>query len=215
MVPFDLPKSSVVGQTIPKKAFHDHLTPAQKKTLTKGVEKITWTHKLSTATTNLEAVDIEEIQIFHIALRELNDLAPLCTAMEKVIPYTLILWLEFEGQAMISSSQKHLHAIRLNTAVVDWSFSTDWFPIEDCPFQLDLIETIDETAKRFWIQLSGKSYDQNTSTSRLVEEEQHRYRLNQNIKKLQASIARERQFNRKVELNQQLQTAIRDLKRLG
>ena len=49
----------------------------KKKTLTKGVEKITWTHKLSTATTNLEAVDIEEIQIFHIALRELNDLAPL------------------------------------------------------------------------------------------------------------------------------------------
>jgi len=214
MVPFELPQSCAVGQNIPKNAFHAHLTPAQRKTLSKCIERITWTHKITSTNSNLPAEDIEEIQIFLLALREKNNLDALREAMEKVIPYTLILWLEFEGEAFISSSQKHPHAIQLNRSVVDWTFKSEWFYVETCPFSLILETSIDQTAKRFWIQLSGKAYDAETSPARIVEDQQAIYRLTSQIKKLQSRIASERQFNRRVELNQKLQTAQRALKAL-
>ena len=212
MVPFELPQSCTVGQNIPKNAFHAHLTTAQRKTLSTCIERITWTHKITSINSNLPSEDVEEIQIFHLALREKNELDALREAMEKVIPYTLILWLEFEGEAFISSSQKHPHAVQLNRSVVDWTFKSDWFSVEACPFSLILDTSIDQTAKRFWIQLSGKDYDMVTSPARIVEDQQAIYRLTTQIKKLQSRIARERQFNRRVELNQQLQKAQRELK---
>lgn len=215
MVPFELPQSCAVGQNIPKNAFHAHLTPAQRKTLSKCIERITWTHKITSTNSNLPAEDIEEIQIFHLALREKNNLDALREAMEKVIPYTLILWLEFEGEAFISSSQKHPHAIQLNRSVVDWSFKSDWFSVEACPFSLMLETSIDQTAKRFWIQLSGKAYDAETSPARIVEDQQAIYSLKRRIANLQAAVAKTKQFNRRVELNQELQAAIRELDGMG
>jgi hypothetical protein len=215
MVPFELPQSSAVGQNIPKNAFHAHLTPAQRKTLSKSIERITWTHKITSTNSNLTAEDIEEIQIFHLALREKNDLDALREAMEKVIPYTLVLWLEFEGEAFISSSQKHPHAIQLNRSVVDWTFKSDWFSVEACPFSLILETSIDQTAKHFWIQLSGKAYDAETSPARIVEDQQAFYSLKRRIAKLQAAVAKTKQFNRRVELNQELQAALRELEGMG
>ena len=215
MVPFDLPQSCAVGQNIPKNAFHAHLTPAQRKTLSKCIERITWTHKITPTNSNLPAEDIEEIQIFHLALREKNNLDALREAMEKVIPYTLILWLEFEGEAFISSSQKHPHAIQLNRSVVDWTFKSDWFSAAACPFELVLETSIDQSAKLFWIQLSGKAYDMDTSSTRIVEDQQALYSLKRRIAKLQAAVAKTRQFNRRVELNQELQAALRELEGMG
>lgn len=215
MVPFELPQSCAVGQNIPKNAFHAHLTPAQRKTLSKCIERITWTHKITSTNSNLTAEDIEEIQIFHLALREKNDLDALREAMEKVIPYTLVLWLEFEGEAFISSSQKHPHAIQLNRSVVDWTFKSEWFSVEACPFSLILETSIDQTAKHFWIQLSGKTYDAETSPTRIVEDQRALYSLKRRIAKLQASVAKTKQFNRRVELNQELQAALRELEGMG
>lgn len=215
MVPFELPQSCAVGQNIPKNAFHAHLTPAQRKTLSKCIERITWTHKITPTNSNLPAEDIEEIQIFHLALREKNNLDALREAMEKVIPYTLILWLEFEGEAFISSSQKHPHAIQLNRSIVDWTFKSDWFSTSACPFQLVLESSIDQSAKRFWIQLSGKAYDMDTSSTRIVEDQQAFYSLKRRIAKLQAAVAKTKQFNRQVELNQELQAALRELEGMG
>jgi hypothetical protein len=215
MVPFELPQSCAVGQNIPKNAFHAHFTPAQRKTLSKCIERINWTHKITSTNSNLRKEDIEEIQIFHLALRERNNLAPLCEAIEKVIPYTLILWLEFEGEAFISSSQKHPHAVQLNRAVIDWTFKSDWFSVEACPYSLILETSLDQTAKHLWIQLSGKAYDPEISPARIVEDQQAIYHLTTQITKLQSRIASERQFNRRVELNQQLQTAQRELKALN
>jgi hypothetical protein len=215
MVPFELPQSCAVGQNIPKNAFHAHLTPAQRKTLSKSIERITWTHKITSTNSNLTAEDIEEIQIFHLALREKNDLDALREAMEKVIPYTLVLWLEFEGEAFISSSQKHPHAVQLNRSVVDWTFNSEWFSVEACPFSLILETSIDQTAKHFWIQLSGKTYDAETSPARIVEDQQAFYSLKRRIAKLQAAVAKTKQFNRRVELNQELQAALRELEGMG
>lgn len=214
MVTFDLPQSCVIDKTVPKNAFHPHLSPAQRKALTAKVYKITWTHALTPATTNLSGADVTEIQIFHIALRQRDKLPALREAMEKVIPYTLLLWLEFEGEVLLSSSQKHPHALENNRSVIDWTFATDWFPRDNHPFNIQLIDSLDEVAKRLWIQLSGKAYDTTAPVSQVVEDQQAFYRISRDIAKVEARISREKQFNKRVELNQKLNSLKSDLARL-
>lgn len=214
MVTFDLPQSCVIDKTVPKNAFHPHLSPAQRKALTAQVDKITWTHALTPATTNLSGADVTEIQIFHIALRQRDKLPALREAMEKVIPYTLLLWLEFEGEVLLSSSQKHPHALENNRSVIDWTFATDWFPRDNHPFNIQLIDSLDEVAKRLWIQLSGKAYDTTAPVSQVVEDQQAFYRISRDIAKVEARISREKQFNKRVELNQKLNSLKSDLARL-
>lgn len=215
MMTFDLPQSCVINKAVPKNAFHPHLTAAQRKALTAQVDKITWTHSLTPSTTNLSSADVTEIQIFHIALRQRDKLPALREAMEKVIPYTLLLWLEFDGEVLLSSSQKHSHALESDRSVIDWTFATDWFPRDDHPFNLQLVDSLDEVAKRLWIQLSGKSYDASAPVSRVVEDQQAHYRISREIAKVEARISRERQFNKKVELNRKLQSLKSDLARLS
>lgn len=215
MVTFDLPQSCVINKAVPKNAFHPHLSAAQRKALTAQVDKITWTHSLTPATTNLSSTDVTEIQIFHIALRQRDKLPALREAMEKVIPYTLLLWLEFDGEVLLSSSQKHPHALESDRSVIDWTFSTGWFPRDDHPFNLKLVDSLDEVAKRLWIQLSGKAYDTSSPVSKVVEDQQAFYRITREIAKLEARISREKQFNKKVELNQKLQSLKSDLAQLS
>lgn len=205
MVPFDLPKSAEVNKVIPKNAFHPRLTADQKTTLTSKVERITWTHVLKPETTNLPANEIQEVQVIHVKLRERADLKSLRLAMEKVIPYTLVFWFEFSGEAFLSSSKKHTHAIAEDSSVLDWNFTSDWFPVDACPYTLKLSGSLDEVAKRLWFDLSGNQYDAAVSSvSELTEDLAERYRMQREIVHLEQKIRRERQFNKKVQMNLRL-----------
>lgn len=205
MVPFELPKSAEVNRVIPKNLFHPKLSTAQRKTLTSKVERITWTHVLKPETTNLPADEIKEIQVIHVKLRERDEMKGLRQAMEKIIPYTLVFWFEFNGEAFLSSSKKHGHAIAEDSSVLDWNFTSDWFPVDGCPYTLNLVGSLDDVAKRLWFNLSGNQYDAGASSiSQLTQDLADHCRIEREIAQLEQKIKREKQFNRKVELNMRL-----------
>ena len=214
MVTFDLPQSCVINKAVPKNAFHptsrrpaqspdcpsrqNHLDPFLDPSHDKPLRR------RRDGNSNLPHRVASTGQT--PALRE---------AMEKVIPYTLLLWLEFEGEVLLSSSQKHPHALESDRSVIDWTFSTGWFPRDDHPFTIQLFDSLDEVAKRLWIQLSGKAYDTSSPVSKVVEDQQAFYRITREIAKLEARISREKQFNKKVELNQKLQSLKSNLAKLS
>src|SRR5690554_2316255 len=106
---FNLPTRSKVGRVVPKNSFDEYTNTKQKKLFTDAIQRITWTHKLSSDTINLDAKDIEEIQIFKVELKEQLDILKILDIINKAIPYHIVFWVGFKDVAYISTSAKHPH----------------------------------------------------------------------------------------------------------
>ncbi len=201
---FDLPKNTAVRRVVPKNAFDSYTNTKQKKQLVDKVHRITWTHKLSALTVNLSAVQIKEIQVFKIELRLLEEIPELLKVIDKAIPYPIIFFVQFEEQAYLATSSKHLHPINEDNAIIDWSFTSQWFPLANVPYKLNLKVSLDQVHKDLCLQLSGKTKEQISSMEELVSNQQRKLDLEKSIAKITAQISKSKQFNEKVKLNLKL-----------
>lgn len=201
---FDLPIKTKVEKTIPKNAFDQYTSAKQKKMFTDLVEKIRWVNKLSKETLNLIGTDIKEIQIFSIDLKDVHGIDELLHIIDKSIPYPIIFCLYHKDKVRFSASQKHEHPVNPDNAVIDWTFSSDWLEQAHVPFQINLKRGLDFIFFDFCQQLSKWSGKVKNLTE-LIAFEQRFNDINTSIRKLEASIAKCKQFNKKVELNVELQ----------
>ena len=208
---FNLPSRTKFGRVVPKNAFDEYTNTKQKKLFTEDIQRITWTHKLSPVTINLEAKDIEEIQVFKIELKEQTDILKILEIINKAIPYHIIFWVEFKDQAYISTAAKHPHPANENISVIDWTFTSDWFLTSQCPYTFNLKSSLDEVYKDFCVQLTGKPDLSKKSMESILLEQQKTDQLKKDISKLKAAIRKSKQFNEKVELNMKLKSLEKEL----
>lgn len=200
---FKLPPSTKIQKVIPKNAFDSFTNTKQKKAFVDKILRITWVNKIAFDTVNLTGVDVAEIQLFKIELKEKAIIKDLLSIIEKAIPYHIIFWIEFGDEFYISTSVKHLHPQNGDIAVIDYTFTSDWKSIEDNAYQIELKNNLDWVFKNFCDQL--KSIDTDTkSINELVEKQKSNDTILKEIEKLKSEIARCKQFNKKVELNLKL-----------
>jgi hypothetical protein len=154
---FDLPYSTEVNKVIPKNAFETYSSPKQKKQFTELVQKITWLNKLSVETTNLNSIEIKEIQIFHFELKSKQKIDSLITVVDKAIPYPIVFIISIENEYYISTSKKHLHPLNHDNAIVDWRFESEWFIKGKSKFEFNLKRNLDEVFFDFCNQLVSPS----------------------------------------------------------
>ncbi|MRJ10346.1 DUF4391 domain-containing protein [Ornithobacterium rhinotracheale] len=198
---FSLPKNSEIGKVIPKNSFDNFTNPKQKKQFIDIIQRITWTHKLSFETINLSSKEIKEIQIFKIELKEKRKINNLLDLINKVIPYHLICYIQYENDVYISVTSKHSHPTNENISVIDCSFNSDWFNKEENPYQLNLRQSLDIIFKDFCIQIIGEPKLSQNSISQISEYQKSIYKLEKEITQLKLAISKCRQYNKKVELN--------------
>ncbi|MBS0645198.1 MAG: DUF4391 domain-containing protein [Verrucomicrobia bacterium] len=213
MAAFDLPSRTIVNKVIPKNAFDSFTTSKQKKRFTDLLERIRWVNKLSAETINLTGKDIKEIQVFEIELKVQEDISDLIDIINKAIPYPIIFYISFQDKAYLCASKKHPHPVNENVSVVDWTFASKWKTKSKINYELNLKQNLDFIYHDFCLQLSSKYFKTN-SIEDLVALEQKRTELNRKILNTKASISRSKQYNKKVELNIELQKLEVDLKKL-
>jgi len=207
---FDLPTQTIVNKVIPKNAFDTYTTPKQRKKLAEFVERIRWTNKLSPETVNLSGKDITEIQVFEIELRKQEDISDLLDVFDKAIPYPIVFLVSLANRAFIRTSKKHIHPTQENTSVIDWTFKTNWKEKQHLNFSFDLKKDLDYVFRELCNQLSS-GLAKGNSIEELVAFEQSLSQLQSKIAKIKAAIQRTTQFNKKVELNQELRKLQSDL----
>jgi len=208
-----LPAKTVVNRIVPKNAFDSYTNTKQKRQMVDLIERIRWTNKLSWETINLSGKDITEIQLFEIELRKQDNVSDLLQVMDKAIPYHLIFQLNYEDKSLISTSKKHQHPGDENTAVIDWTFSTGWFDATCDNYALKLERNLDHIYFEFCIQLTGRDF-KSKSISDLITLETELSDLNKAIAKLKSNIASCKQFNKKVQLNIELNNKVSELESL-
>ncbi|MPV86067.1 DUF4391 domain-containing protein [Ostreibacterium oceani] len=211
---FNLPSRTKVGRVVPKNAFDEYTNTKQKKQFTDGIQRITWIHKLSTETVNLEAKDIKEIQVFKVELKEQTDILKILEIINKAIPYHIVFWVEFKEQAYISTAVKHPHPTNEDISVVDWTFTSDWFDLATTPFQINLKNSLDAVHKDLCVQLTGKPDLSKKSMDSILQNQQEIDQLKKKVAKLKSAISRSKKFNEKVDLNLKLKTTEKELKKI-
>jgi len=198
---FDLPKYTIVDKSIPKNAFDNYTNTKQKKLFSEYVNSIRWTNKLSSSTIKLPSKDIEEIQIFNISLKKKGDISSILDIIDRSIPYHVIFVINFNGEILLSVAKKHSHPKNENNSIIDWVFQSDWIISNEFSYKFDLKESIDAIFSDICNQLSGNN---DKTINELVESNLKKESLEKKIKQIKQQIKSCKQFNKKVELNLEL-----------
>jgi len=214
---FQLPSSTLVNCKIPKNKFYEKLHANQylKELFTEQVESIIWKHKLSKETTRLEPKDdIEEVQVFEIHLKEQTYSLDLLRSIDKAIPYPILHVIIYEDQVKLAIAFKERNKTDDNRSVVRSYHESEWQPIEE--LNLNIIQGLDLKAvyENIIRQLLPIYLNPEIELTALLERQARIDKLTQECQRLEAKIRSEKQFNRKVEMNMELQRKRKELNQL-
>jgi hypothetical protein len=215
---FTFPTSCAFGKILPKNKIYEHAKPssAVREQFVRRIDKIVWQYKLAPETVNLPArPGVPEIQIFAIALKTPELSEDVLRCIDQAIPFPIIYQLTFEDRIKAKAAYKRSSDADASKWVVDSYFETAWQLSDtdrtELPIALDLAGLYEQMLRRL-LPLSPRTGE----TLKAQVERLGQIRSKQNeCRKMEARLQKERQFNRKVELNAQLrvlQAALEKLK---
>ena len=209
-----LPQDPAFGRMVPKSKIYQH-TKASKKlqaTFVKQVEKIIHTSILSPKTVNLPAKgSVKEIHVLTLVLRT-SDLKPdVLRAIDKVIPYPTLLILSYGGKIKYVAAYKRPSEADKKKWVTSSHFSSDWVKDnskpQNLPLALDLQSLYEQLIKGL-IPLKSRNGE---SIANLVDRAESLQSMERQAAQLQSRLEKQKQFNRKVELNTQLKALYNEI----
>lgn len=196
----NLPDRCKVNKFIPKKTFYEKIgiSTSIKDDFINNIDKITWLYKLSEDTLGIsKSQDVEEIQIFEIILKEKVLPKNIIKIISKAIPYKILFVLKYD--------KDYCYSIK-----VDNIYFTEWN--EDIELNINglTLETIYENIVKSIIKENN-----NTNTfDNIIENKSKVDELSKKIEQLTNKVNNEKQFNKKVELNLELQRLKKEMEEL-
>ncbi|MGB4209639.1 MAG: DUF4391 domain-containing protein [Thermovirgaceae bacterium] len=207
--PFAFPKKAFVGRMLPKNRIYEHASPTKvlKELFVREVDRITWSYKLSPETVNLPAGDrVKEFQVFTVSLKTDLLKKEILQAIDKAIPSPIIYEITFRDRMRYAASFKRPSESDRSGWVVSGCFESEWMnqnvPKVPLPVLLDL-ESLYHYLLRGIIGLKERP-DENIEE--LVQRAERIAVLEREANLMALGLERERQFNRKVEINSKLKT---------
>lgn len=207
---FTLPKNTVVQRVIPKNSFESFATAKQKRLMTELIQRITWSYKLSTISTNLPSKSIKEVQIFTIELKKKAPIKDLLDLIDRSIPYHIFFKVIYREEYFFHTSVKRDHAQDQDKSIIDFSFVSDWSSERD--LLLELKVSIDSVYQSLCLQLSDFTMSQDLSLEDLVSKQATINHLRRDIEATKTAIKKSKSFKNKVELNQKLKALEKEAK---
>ena len=204
----DLPKKTEFAKRIPKQKFYDNLaiSPSIKRAFVEQIKTIYWQNKISTTTLNLtKGKYVTEIEVFLIKLNNMDLDEKVLQQIDK-IPYHILFLLEYEGKYQAWISYKEIVEDKIN---IRSYYHTRWLDREHLPCKLEGLD-MDSVYENFVRQIADfdKGNEkivkaQNNLKEEIAKDEEKKF-LEKKITALQNKIRKEKQFNKKVELNNEL-----------
>lgn len=211
---FQYPKQAEFNRVLPKSKIYAHAKPgkAVKNLFVSQIGEIVWKYKLSPETINLPARHgITEIQVFEIALKteELDE--DVLHTIDKAIPFPILFQLTHGDRIRFATSFKRPSDADSTKWVIEASFVTDWQPENQArpplPIALDLASLYEHLIRRHLAlpQRSGESIRDHVARFTAIQAKEKQ------CQQLEARLNKEKQFNRKVEMNAALRTLRQEL----
>ena len=205
---FGFPASTEFDKRIPKQKFYEKLDidPAMKRCFVEKIRGVYWRNKLAATTLNLETGDtVAEIEVFEIQLHEQQLDEAVLRQIDRVIPYHILFILTYDGKAQAWIGYKEAAASGSNAFKVSRYYHTDWVPEDELRFRVDGLN-MDAVYESLVRQIAGGALqaDSGESLQASVERDETRRQLEKQIAALESKMRKEKQLNRRMEINAEL-----------
>ena len=211
---FGFPVSTEFNKRIPKQKFYENIevSPAVKRIFVEEIRIIYRRNKLAAATLNLAAGDaVTEIEIFEVKLNTPQLDEAVLRQIDKAIPYHILFVLTYEGKAQAWIGYKEASSGG-NAFKVNRYYHTDWMPENELQFMLGGLN-MDAVYENLVRQIAGDRLRTSIGESlkESVGRDEERRRLEKQIAALENKLHKEKQLNRKMELNAELKRLKKEL----
>jgi hypothetical protein len=211
---FTYPPQALFDRVIPKSKLYAHAKPgkALKALIVSSIGEIVWKYKLSPETINLPARHgVSEIQVFDLSLKT-PDLDPsVLWTIDRAIPFPILFQLTHGDRIRFAASWKRPSEADARKWVIEASYLTPYQAASDArpplPVALDLASLYEQLIRRHLPLPPAPGEGLKEQVARILAIEAKEKACQQ----LQARLNREKQFNRKVELNARLRTSYAEL----
>ena len=202
------PVSTEFNKRIPKQKFYDNLdvSPTLRRVFVDQIRLVYWRNKLAASTLNIAAGEVvSEVEVFEVRLNEPKLDEAVLKQIDKEIPYHILFILTCDGKAQAWIGYKEAAASGSNAFKVNRYYHTDWMPEDELQLRIDGLnmDTVYESLVR---QIAGDKLqaDSGESLKETVERDEKKKQLEKQIAALESKMRKEKQLNRRMEMNAEL-----------
>lgn len=211
------PKQAEFNRVLPKSKIYEHGKPSRavRDGFVSQINQIVWQYKLAPETINLPSrPGVPEIEIFSLELKTADVSEDVLRCIDKAIPLPIFYNLSFEGRIKTVAAYKRPSDADASRWVVGDYFASPWLPANiersALPVALDMAGLYEQMLRRLMPQpaRSGETLKDHVERLAQLRSKQTEYT------KLEARLHKEKQFNRKVEINASLRQLKHELEGL-
>ena len=211
---YKFPPQAKVDRLIPKNKFYEQGKANSKieQLFVDQVENIRWAYKLASSTIHLQdQEDLKEIQIFRVKSRVEDLDVSILSFIDKLILTPIIFEVVYQDKVKVVATYKRLNQADKTKAVIGQYYVSDWLEDADhveLPFYLKLADLYEHFIAQLLPIASSKEQendDESVSIELKLQKAQQLESLLKQFDHLKSKLRKEKQFNRRVELNKQLQ----------
>jgi len=213
-----LPDDPSFGRLVPKGKIYRHAGASKKlqAAFVEQVDKVVHTSILSPKTLNLPSKGaVKEIHVLTIALRTPTLKQDVLQAIDKAIPYPTLFMLSEGDKIRYVAAYKRPSEADKKKWVTSSHFESDWIPEQSQPQNLPLaldLQSLYEQLIKGLIPLKSRNGEGIDELVARVESLQLKQR---EAAKTATRLEKEKQFNRKVEVNSELRNLNTEIKELS
>lgn len=215
---FGFPDSTEFNKRIPKQKFYENIevSSSLRRVFVEQIKIVYWRNKLAVSTLNIASGEsVTEIEVFEVRLTEPILEETVLRQIDKEIPYHILFILTCDGKTQAWIGYKEAAASGNNAFKINRYYHTEWMPENELRFSIDGLN-MDAVYENLVRQIAGEILQTNFN-ERLkdsVERDEERRRFEKQIAALEGKIRKEKQLNRRMEMNAELKRLKRGLERL-
>lgn len=211
------PKQAAFGRVLPKNKIYEHSSANTrlKDLFVKQVEQIVWQYKLAPETLHLPArPGVPEIQIFSIQLKTPELHGDVLRCIDGAIPFPIVFELTFDGRTHVTAAYKRPNEADAGRWVISDYFASGWQPTDSERTAMPVALHLGGLYERLLHRLVPWPVRPHETLAELVARVEQVQVKQRELDKTTAKLAKEKQFNRKVEINAHLRQIKNELEEL-
>lgn len=213
------PQATEFNKRIPKQKFYENLevSPALRRVFVDQIRLVYWRNKLAASTLNIAAGEaVTEIEVFEVRLNDPQLDEAVLKQIDKEIPYHILFILTCDGKAQAWIGYKEVAASGSNAFKVSRYYHTDWMPEDELHLSIDGLN-IDAVYESLVRQIAGDKLqtDSGESLKESVVRDEKKKQLEKQISTLENKMKKEKQLNRRMQMNAELKRLGKEMKKLG
>lgn len=213
------PQATEFNKRIPKQKFYENLevSPALRRVFVNQIRLVYWRNKLAASTLNIAAGEaVTEIEVFEVRLNDPQLDEAVLKQIDKEIPYHILFILTCDGKAQAWIGYKEAAASGSNAFKVSRYYHTDWMPEDELHLSIDGLN-IDAVYESLVRQIAGDKLqtDSGESLKESVVRDEKKKQLEKQISTLENKMKKEKQLNRRMQMNAELKRLGKEMKKLG